>query len=257
MNIKKGVNTAIEDKPVSGFWYGVQPVANNIIRLRELFVDNYASGDSWLLIGSEWCLVIDTCSGIVPLAPVVQSITTKPLLAVALNDAYDHCGGWSGFENRACHRADAPGLFDPSEEFSIVFDYLTDQRLFALPKTGYKLSDYQLNGAAPTRLLTDGEIIDLGDRSVQVIHTPGRGAGGISLFEEATGSLFTSDMLYDGEHGVAWPPSNPERYIESLHKYLQLPVKTIYAGHYGSFDRDRMDAIIDEQLSDLKTRIRH
>ena len=240
-----------EEKPISDFWYGVQPVSNNIIRLRELFVDSYASGDSWLVVGSKWCLLADTCSGIVPLAPVIKSITSKPVLAVALNDFYDHAGGWSGFEYRACHRLDAPGLFDPSVEQDTVLNYLTDQRLFALPVKGYQLSDYHLSSAAPTRLLNDEEIIDLGDRKVQVLQTLGRGRGGISLFEEATGSLFTSDMLYDGEHGEAWPPTDPVRYTTSIKKFLHLPVTTVYAGHYGYFDRARMDVIINQQLADL------
>jgi hypothetical protein len=239
------------EQPVADFWYALQPVANDIVWLREIFVDNYSVGDSWLVRGAETDLVVDTCSGIVPLAPVVESICNKPVLAVALNDSYDHCGGWSGFENRACHPLDAIGLLNPSEQANTVSDYLDDSRLHALPYEGYSTKDYTVEGAAPTRLVNDGEVIDLGDRKIEVLHTPGRGPGGISLWEAATGTLFTSDMLYDGDHGLAWPPSSPELYVSSLRRFLDLPVNVVHGGHYGSFGRDRMTELINEQIADL------
>ncbi len=248
MHMQEATETSLTDKPVAEFWYGIQPVANNIVWLREIFVDNYSVGDSWLVRGSDMDLVIDTCSGIVPLAPVVEAISNKPVLAVALNDSYDHCGGWSGFENRACHPLDAPGLLDPSEQANTVSDYLDDSRMFALPYPGYKTSDYKMAGAAPTRVINDGEIIDLGDRKIEVLHTPGRGPGGISLWEAASGCLFTSDMLYDGDHGLAWPPDDPEQYISSLRKYLDLPVSVVHGGHYGWFDGARMTELVKNQI---------
>ena len=243
--------SAIAGKPVADFWYGLRPVANDIVWLREIYVDNYSVGDSWLVRGADSDLVIDTCSGIVPLAPVVESICSKPFLAIALNDSYDHCGGWSGFENRACHPLDAPGLLNPSLQANTVSDYLDDDRLFALPYKGYSTIEYKVAGAEPTQLVNDGDVIDIGDRKIEVMHTPGRGPGGISLWEAATGSLFTSDMLYDGDHGLAWPPSDGESYVNSLRRFLDLPVTVVHGGHYGSFDGVRMREIIKQQIADL------
>ena len=238
-------------KPVADFWYGIKPVASEIVWFREIFVDNYSVGDSWLIRGSAIDLLVDTCSGIVPLAPVVQCISQRPVLAVALNDSYDHCGGWSGFENRACHPLDANGLLHPDQSANEVSDYLDDNRFTALPREGYTMADYALTGAPPTRLLNDGDAIDLGNRSIEVLHTPGRGPGGMSLWEASTGTLFTSDMLYDGEHGLAWPPSEPQLYVQSLRRYLALPVKVVHPGHYGSFGHDRMVELIDQQINSL------
>ncbi len=239
------------EKPVTDFWYGVQSMENDILWIREVFVDNYSVGDSWLLRGAETDLLIDTCSGIVPLAPLVTSISNKPVLAMALNDSYDHCGGWADFLHRGCHPLDVNGLGNPGEQSNSVSDYLDDSRLFALPQAGYSTKEYALTGAVPTRLVNDGEVIDLGDRQVEVIHTPGRSHGGICLWEPVTGCLFTSDMLYDGDHGLAWPPSYPELYIQSLKKLLDLPVQVVHGGHYGYFDSARMKQLINQQIVDL------
>ncbi len=238
-------------KPVADFWYAIQPQGDEIIRFSEIYIDPYAVGDIWLVRGSERAQVVDTGSGIVPPAPVVEAVARSPVLAVALNCYYDHAGGWHSFADRACHPLDAAALRNPTEENSQVSQYLTDQALFALPRPGYAAADYRMAGAEPTRLLEDGDVIDLGDRSLQVLHVPGRSPGGIALWEAETGSLFTSDMLYDGEHGLAWPPDDPQAYISSLRRMRGFAVSYVYPGHYGRFDRARMASLIDEQLADL------
>ncbi len=239
------------DKPVTEFWYALQPCANDIVRLREVHVDPYAAGDIWLVRGSRVNLVIDTGSGIVPLLPVIEAISDKPILAIALNNACGHAGGWSGFDNRACHRSDAAGLRNPGRQGSMAYDYLTDSSLTALPRHGYSARKYQMVGAEPTSLIHDGDSIDLGGRNLEVMHVPGRGTGGIALWEAESGSLFTGDMLYDCDHDLAWPPDNPALYTASLWQFRSLPVNVVYAGHYGSFDGARMIEIIDGQLLDL------
>jgi glyoxylase-like metal-dependent hydrolase (beta-lactamase superfamily II) len=59
-------------------------------------------------------------------------------------------------------------------------------------------------------------------------------------------------MLYDGKHGLAWPPADPVTYCESLRRFRQLPVKRVFPGHYGTMDGERMLEIIDAQIADLR-----
>jgi glyoxylase-like metal-dependent hydrolase (beta-lactamase superfamily II) len=48
----------------------------------------------------------------------------------------------------------------------------------------------------PTRLLSDGDNIDLGDRIFEVVHLPGVTDGASGLFERASGLLFLAKLLY-------------------------------------------------------------
>ncbi|MFP6729635.1 MAG: MBL fold metallo-hydrolase [Alphaproteobacteria bacterium] len=249
MAIEKGLDSV---KPIAEVWFSIEVCDNDIIRLRESHIDSYAVGDIWLVRGSERDLVVDTGSGIVPPAPLVQAIAQKPVTAVALNSYYDHAGGWNSFLDRACHPIDAPALNAPDREQADVSTYLNDTTLWSLPWEGYRVEDYVFIPATPSRLVEDGDIFDLGDRSLQVLHVPGRSSGGLALWEAATGSLFTSDMLYDGNHGPAWPPSDPESYCSSIRRMRKLPVKHVYPGHYGTMDGARMLEVIDEQLADLE-----
>ena len=239
-------------KPVADLWFSIEACDNDILLLRESYIDPYSVGDIWIVRGRDRDLVIDSGSGMVSPVSLIETIANKPLTAVALNHSYDHAGAWHGFSDRACHPVDALDLAKMNLEDAEVSRYLTESRLWALPSAGYQLSDYSLTPAEPTQLVNEGDVFDLGNRSLEVMHVPGRGQGGLAIWESATGSLFTSDMLYDGDHGLAWPPSEPRAYCASLRRFRELPVECVYPGHYGVFGRDRMLEVIDEQLADLE-----
>ncbi len=73
------------------------------------------------------------------------------------------------------------------------------------------LSDAQEQGAifgvktgkapAADLLLSGGEELKAGSTVLKVIHTPGHSKGGICLFDEAGGLLFTGDTLFAGSVG--------------------------------------------------------
>ena len=74
-----------------------------------------------------------------------------------------------------------------TRENTYADDYVTDDIFTALPPQPYQSATYTVKSAPATRILQDRDIIDLGDRHFEVIHTPGHSPGGIALFETATG----------------------------------------------------------------------
>jgi glyoxylase-like metal-dependent hydrolase (beta-lactamase superfamily II) len=73
--------------------------------------------------------------------------------------------------------------------------------------------------------------IDLGDRIVTVIPTPGAHKDGLSLYDLYTGFLFTGDLLFPGKINIA----NDRDYIASLERLARWtgdhPVKWVMGGH--------------------------
>jgi glyoxylase-like metal-dependent hydrolase (beta-lactamase superfamily II) len=67
--------------------------------------------------------------------------------------------------------------------------------------------------------------------------------------EEATGTIFTGDALYEGTLYDHLYHSIPQQLCESLKRLKELPIKTVHAGHFKSFSGDRMKVIIDEYLN--------
>ena len=85
------------------------------------------------------------------------------------------------------------------------------------------------------KLLSDGDVLWLGDTKLEIIHTPGHSKGGICIYSE--GSLFSGDTLFacsigrtDLEGG-----SFQEIIISIKNKLLILPEATeVYPGHGSS-----------------------
>ncbi|HUB53143.1 MAG TPA: MBL fold metallo-hydrolase [Terracidiphilus sp.] len=73
--------------------------------------------------------------------------------------------------------------------------------------------------------------IDLGDRVVEVIPTPGTHKDGLSFYDSYTCHLFTGDLLYPGRVQIA----NDRDYVASLERLQQWkqshPVKWVMGGH--------------------------
>jgi len=84
-------------------------------------------------------------------------------------------------------------------------------------------------------LVKEGDIIEVGNVRLRVIHTPGHSPGGISLYMD--GMVFTGDTLFVGSVGrTDFPGSSWEEMEASIkNKLYTLPGDTIvYPGHnYG------------------------
>jgi hydroxyacylglutathione hydrolase len=84
----------------------------------------------------------------------------------------------------------------------------------------------------PDRLLSEGDIIEIGELNFSVVHTPGHTPGGICLLSEDR--VFTGDTLfYKGIGTTMMPGSSRRQLIESIHRKLMgLPdTTTVYPGH--------------------------
>ncbi len=84
----------------------------------------------------------------------------------------------------------------------------------------------------PDMSLKDGQVIEVGDLSFTVLHTPGHSPGGISLYGH--GMVFVGDTLFNFSIGrTDFPGCSHQQLIESINsKLLTLPDETIvYPGH--------------------------
>lgn len=82
------------------------------------------------------------------------------------------------------------------------------------------------------RLLKDGEVVEIEDLKIKIIHTPGHTTGGICL--DIGHSILTGDTLFAGSIGRAdFPGGDGNVLINSIkEKLLSYPDETkIYPGH--------------------------
>jgi hydroxyacylglutathione hydrolase len=83
----------------------------------------------------------------------------------------------------------------------------------------------------PDRLLDDGDIINAGEMSLKVIHTPGHSPGSICLLADDV--IFTGDLLFASSIGrYDFPGSSYDLIMESLKKIMEFGDDlTVYPGH--------------------------
>ena len=229
------------NKPVADLWFGVELCDGGVVHIRETHIDQWAAGDIWLIGGSDRDLVFDSGTGLMPLEPLVSLLSDKPKLAIAYCHYYDHAGGMSGFDNTACHHLESELLASaPDRGYGLV-----EEEFYALPYDGFRVTDYRQKVVTPTRLLEEGDTLDLGNRELTVLHIPGRTPGSIALWEEATGFLFGGETAFIDPLGREFPPEQSvELYETSLKRLANLPVKKVFGGHFGAFWPDQLDRLI-------------
>jgi glyoxylase-like metal-dependent hydrolase (beta-lactamase superfamily II) len=118
-----------------------------------------------------------------------------------------------------------------------------------LPYEGFVAEDYRVKAAPLTGYLDEGDVVDLGNRHFQILHLPGHSPGSIALYEQATETLFSGDVIYDGALYDTVYHSDKAVYRESLERLKSLKVKTIHGGHDRSFGPQRMIEIIEDYLA--------
>ena len=81
--------------------------------------------------------------------------------------------------------------------------------------------------------LWDGEIIDLGGRTLRVITQPGHTPGSIALLDQERRVLYAGDSIQDGRIFMFGPMRNLVAYRQSLEKIMRLAEKfdLIYPCH--------------------------
>lgn len=231
-------------------WYATTSVGDGVTLVSEPFVKPFYRCNMWHLRGRDRDLLIDSGMGVVPLRRWVPLVAERPLLAVASHTHFDHIGAHHEFADRAVHPAEAAILADPSRAATLADPYVTDDIFERLPPAPYASATYGVRGAPATRLLEDGDVLDLGDRVLEVIHTPGHSPGGLALWEAATGLLFSGDIVYDGPLIEDTYHSDAADYVASMRRLRDLPVRAVHGGHFPSYDGARHRAIVEAWLRD-------
>jgi glyoxylase-like metal-dependent hydrolase (beta-lactamase superfamily II) len=231
-------------------WYRISKVGDDVTYICEPFIKEFYRCNIWHVRGRDSDMLVDSGMGVVSLCEWVPVVTQKALTAVASHTHFDHIGAHHEFTDRAVHSAEAELLARPTRENTLATPYVTDDIFTGLPPEPYRSSVYSVKQAPATRLLEDGDVVDLGNRAFEVIHTPGHSPGGIALWEEKTGILFSGDIHYDGPLIEDTYHSDLNDYIKSMERLLEIPVRIVHGGHFASFDAERHRKLIRNWLDD-------
>ncbi|WP_256301361.1 MBL fold metallo-hydrolase [Haloarchaeobius salinus] len=97
------------------------------------------------------------------------------------------------------------------------------------------------------RVVSDGESVDCGDRSLELVHAPGHAPHQVAVLDDRTGALFAGDAAGMHLFGELLPTTpapdfDLELSLETVARLRELDAETLCYGHFGARD-DPDDAL--------------
>jgi glyoxylase-like metal-dependent hydrolase (beta-lactamase superfamily II) len=138
--------------------------------------DHSASG--YLVVGENKACLIDTMNGYCNLYEAVRKITDKPIIVVNTHGHPDHIFGNIYFDNAFMNPADN----ELAESFTNIPEFAD-----ACKKYGFSLP--------PFTPITEGDVIDLGGKTLEIYNIPGHTQGSILLLLKEDRILFVGDSI--------------------------------------------------------------
>lgn len=246
-------------------WFAIEWHADGIMRIWEPHVSRLLRANMFLVKGRDRDLLVDAGMGVDSLRGFLAPFLDKPVTLLLTHAHVDHVGSAHEFaEDLVMHAAEAGQMRNPPDDWRLSFDeYPADKRrrlqaagfdttgmlIAALPRPGFDHRAWRVPGVEPTRLADEGDVIDLGDRRFEVMHTPGHSPGSVSLWEKTTATLLGGDAIYDGLLIDTLPDSDPAAYRVTMQRLRNLPAKVVHGGHRESFGQSKLQLLCDDYLS--------
>lgn len=220
----------IERVKVSDPWFEVYKPAPGVFAIYEPHQAEETIG--YLIIGEKRALLFDTGMGISDVRKVVSELTQLPIIVLNSHTHDDHVGGNWQFDqiygmDTDFTRKNAKGSREDAQA-----EITPDQICGSLPK-GFDAKAYSTRPWTITSYTHDGDRIDLGNRLIEVISTPGHTPDAISLLDRKNGLLFTGDTYYPAPIWLFRPETDLDAYAASIRKLAALAprVKIVLGAH--------------------------
>lgn len=164
-------------------------------------------------------LVIDPGGDGDRLAQAIAAAGRRVVTVVNTHGHFDHIGG-----NRALLAATGAELLMHPDDLPLLRNVAAHAAAFGLSVEP---------SPAPSRLLNEGDSVEVGELSFAVYHVPGHSPGSICLY--GAGHLFVGDVLFAGSVGrTDLPGGNHETLISGIQtKLWTLPDATVVCPGHG------------------------
>jgi glyoxylase-like metal-dependent hydrolase (beta-lactamase superfamily II) len=182
---------------VNESWFEVLRLPNDVHSIAE--PRHWQEVISFLIIGSQNAVLFDTGMGIRDISKVVNQLTDLDVIVVNSHSHFDHVGDDHRFSRIFVYDDElaVKRLVNGMPNEALQFDTRPDAFFDGYPE-GFDPKRYSIRPVSGEKisLLHEGDVIDLGNRRLEVLHTPGHTFDSIMLLDRENRSLFTGDTFY-------------------------------------------------------------
>lgn len=213
--LPRSVYATLERIDTNQEWFEVYKLTEGTYAIYEPF--QFEEAISYVVLGEEKAAVIDTGTGIGDLKQAVGELTDLPLSVINTHTHWDHIGDNHQFDEIVCynHPECIDKLVNGVPNARLRRNLTGDSIWKPLPQD-LDPNTWEIPSVKPTSLLEDGDVVDLGERILEVIYTPGHSPGSICLLDKKNRLLFIGDTFFPGPL-YAYPEDvNLDDYISSI-----------------------------------------
>jgi glyoxylase-like metal-dependent hydrolase (beta-lactamase superfamily II) len=218
-SLPRPVYATLEEIQTSQNWYEVYKLKEDTYAIYEPF--QFDESISYLIIGEEKAVVIDTGTGLGDMKSLIQEITHMPVSVINTHSHWDHIGANSQFKEIAC--LDEPTCITTLQKGmpnARLRESITGDSVWKPLPEEIDPNEWEIPPVEPTKLLHEGDIIQLGERTLEVIHTPGHSPDSICLLDAENRILFTGDLFFPGPLYAFGEDVDLNDYTASIDKIL-------------------------------------
>lgn len=227
-------------------WFTITPLGNGITAIGEPLREG-ADVKSFLVEGEREAVIVDTGTGVGDFHGLVHRLKSLPVVNVQTHGHWDHIGACHRFERVLIHPEDAPFLRKGEQADLYATHFGPDQIRDEWLPEGFTREGAFIPGCRSTGDLSDGDRIDLGGRTLEVIHTPGHAPGHVALLDRDARVLIAGDTLRAGTILLMLKKSDPVAYRATLERVVGMldAVDVIYPAHGAPMTPEDIRALHD------------
>lgn len=198
-------------------WFKVYDVGMGVYAITEPF--NYQEVISYLIIGSDKAVLFDTGNGFASILKVVEELTILPIIVINSHAHYDHIGGNFEFQNILAFKNEYTLHWSKSGwSHDLIKNEVRSDALCLHKLPGIDTSQHHIKPFKISTFIEDGDIIDIGDRKLEIISVPGHTPDAMALLDRDNGYLWTGDTYYEAAIWLYFDGTDLAAFQKSIHK---------------------------------------
>ncbi|MBH0203711.1 MAG: MBL fold metallo-hydrolase [Nitrospira sp.] len=241
-NVQQGEPYSSASKMIDD-WYAVEAIDEQTFAINEPKSSQYNT--SYLIVGETRAIMFDAGSGErIPgsrsMREIAEQYTDKPITLILSHFHYDHIHDAATF--------DGVTLIDRPEIRTSV-----KSGVFTI--SPWESLDMEWRSLKVASIIPDGEVIDLGNRTLNIFNLPGHTTESVILLDKSRNQAFTGDFVYRHLGGIIAfaPGSDLVTYKANSTRLLQLTNSdTLFLGAHGipQFAQDWL-ILLDNELDKI------